>query len=446
MASKTGKTTNKIIKPLTIVLRVIVGVTFIFSGFVKGVDPVGTAMKLQEYFTGFGIGILSPASILGKDFVATLTLTLSVVMAALEFVIGANILFGIYRKTSSWLLLLFMLVMTPLTFYLALANPVHDCGCFGDALVISNWETFYKNLVLLAAALFLLKYNNDYNGIYPRPIRWIPLVYSIIFVTGISVISLLHQPFFDFRPYKSGTDIRTMLNAEKVQPEYLFVYEKGGVKKEFTLDNYPASDTSWHFVDRVEKFPAGKDIAPIDFIVRDNDDDVTDWILNDTTYTFLLFVPSMDGYDDSWQEKINELYDYAYENSYNFYCLSPDAEEWRHRIEESGISYPCYTMDQTTIETIVRGNPAVALMKDGVLYWKCNPRDLPDMGQISEPLDKNSVGQIHVYNFWHRVLFLSVIYTVPLLVLYLAGQGAVALIAKVRRKRRELEKREEDNK
>ncbi|MEG1574072.1 MAG: DoxX family protein [Bacteroidales bacterium] len=429
---------NEIIKSLTIILRIVVGVTFIFSGFVKGIDPIGTAIKLQEYFIGFGIDILSPLSVLGRDFVSTITLTLSVVLAALEFIIGANILFGIYRKVTSWILSLFMIVMTPLTLYLAFVNPVHDCGCFGEALVISNWVTFYKNLVLMITALFLFKYNNNYNGIYARPIRWIPLIYSIIFITSISVFSLLHQPFLDFRPYKNGTDIKAMLATDKVQPEYLFIYEKGGVKKEFTLNNYPATDTTWHFVDRIEKFPPVRDVAPIDFVIRENDVNITDWILNDTTYTFLLFVPSMtDGYDDSWQDRINELYDYAYENSYNFYCLSPDAEAWRHSIEESGINYPCYTMDQTTIETIVRGNPAVALIKEGVLYWKSNPRDLPDMSQISEPLDKSAIGLKHTYSITKRVLFLSFVYLFPLLVLYLAGQGVIKLITKIRRKRKD---------
>jgi len=128
---------QKIITLFLWVSRILFGVVFIFSGFVKAVDPLGSTYKFQDYFLAFNAEWLFP-----------LALPLSILLSALEFVVGASVLTGVKMKYSSWGGLLFMLFFTPLTLYIAIANPVPDCGCFGDALIISNWETFYKNLIM----------------------------------------------------------------------------------------------------------------------------------------------------------------------------------------------------------------------------------------------------------------------------------------------------------
>ena len=420
---------------LTVLLRMVAGATFVFSGFVKGVDPQGTAMIIKEYFVGFGIDFLGPSSPLGGEFVSIFAVMAGIILAIIEFVIGANLLFGIYRRTTAILLFLFMLVMTPVTLYLAVDDPVHDCGCFGEAVVISNWATFYKNLVLLAISVLLLRINKNHVGVYARAVRWLPCLYSAAFMAVIAAISIRHQPLLDFRPYKSGTDIRLAVQTEADNAEIVFIYEKNGEKREFPLSEAPVADTAWHFVDRIEKTAPGKENKYSDFIIRSGDEDITESILADTAYTFMVFVPSVSEYEDSWQDKIDELYDYAYEHSYNFCALSPDAATMQRNIEASGISYPCYTMDETAIKTIVRGNPAVALIKDGVLYWKRAPRDIPDMAEISVPLQQTSLGYVHQYNFKNRMIWISLVYFVPLLLLFIAEKSVIGIMSRIREKR-----------
>ena len=442
MANSTPST-PKIIKPAVILCRIVVGLTFLFSGFVKGVDPIGVAIKFKEYFVALGIDILSPSSPLGADFVSTFSISAAIGLSLFEFVLGAALLFGLYRKLAPTLAVLTMLFMTPLTLYLAIENPVHDCGCFGEALVLTNWETFYKNLVLMVASIFLLLYNHKAKDMFVKAIRWMPMLFSISFILLISFLSYIYQPLLDFRPYKSGINIRETMTQEEVQPEYLFVYEKDGEQKEFTIENVPAGDASWVFVDRIERMPEGaEEKVELDFNVSDGDVDITNEILSDENYTFLLLVPSVEEYDNSWDDKIFNLYDYAFEHSYNFYALTPDAETLNNRLSEMGISFPCYTMDETVIETIARGNPAVAMLKDGILFWKIAPRELIDMSQYNVDIQSTPLSEVYEYNFLRRSIIILSIYILPLIFLYLCQEAVVLMVERIKLKRK---KRIEDS-
>lgn len=435
-----SNTLPKIIKPVVILLRIVAGLTFLFSGFVKAIDPVGSSIKFQEYFVGLGIDILSPSSILGPDFVSTFAILLGVLLAAGEFTLGCTLLFGLYRKLSPWLFFLFMLVMTPLTLYLAIANPVHDCGCFGEAIVITNWQTFYKNLFLFVASIFLLKYNHWCNAVFIKSIRWLPALFSLLYALMVSALSYMYQPLLDFRPYKSGINLREAVQSSDVAAEYVFIYEKEGVEEEFDINNIPYSDTTWHFVERIEKIAdASSENESLDFTIYDGDEDITDFILEDENYSFLLLVPSVNEYDDSWDDKIFNLYDYAYEHSYNFFALSPDESAMQEELEASGITFPCYTMDETVIEMIARGNPAVAMLKDGSIHWKISPRELLDVSQYSEDIESTPLAELHKYNFAKRFSLLMAIYIIPLVLLYLCEKGVVRILASLRQ-RRETEK------
>ena len=442
MANST-QTTPKIIKPAVILCRIVVGLTFLFSGFVKGVDPVGVAIKFKEYFVALGIDILTPSSPLGADFVSTFSISAAVGLSLFEFVLGATILFGIYRKLAPTLAVLTMLFMTPLTLYLAIKNPVQDCGCFGEALVLTNWETFYKNLILTAAAIFLLLYNHKAKDMFVKSIRWIPTLFSISYVLIISLLSYIYQPLLDFRPYKSGMNIREAMAQDSVQPEYLFIYEKDGVQCEYTIDDAPFNDPSWTFVDRIERMPEGvEQKEELYFNISSNDADITEDILSDDNYTFLLLVPSVEEYDNSWDDNILSLYDYAFEHSYNFYALTPDVEQLDTRLNEMGISFPCYTMDETVIETIARGNPAVAMLKDGILYWKIAPRELIDMSGYNSDIQTTPLAQVYEYNYLKRYIIILSIYILPLIFLYLCQEAVVLLVERVKLKRK---KRIEDS-
>ena len=442
--ANSSSATLRIIKPAVILSRIVVGLTFLFSGFVKGVDPIGVSIKLKEYFVALGIDILSPSSSLGADFVTTFSIASAVALSIFEFVLGAAILFGIYRKLAPTFAVITMLFMTPLTLYLAIKNPVQDCGCFGEAVVLTNWQTFYKNLILTFAATILLFYNHKVKELFVKSIRWMPTMFSIFYILSISILSYLYQPVLDFRPYKSGINIREAMKQEEVVPEYLFLYEKDGEQKEFTIDNAPMYDPTWSFVDRIERLPEGvEQKEELDFNVRDNDLDITADILSDENYTFLLLVPTVEGYDNSWDDKIFNLYDYAFEHSYNFYALTPDVDLLNDRLNGMGISFPCYTMDETVIETIARGNPAVAMLKDGILYWKISPRDLLDMAQYETDIQSTPLDVVYEYNHGRRYIIILAIYILPLIFLYLCEQAVVLLVEKVKAKRSKLKEGKE---
>ena len=297
----------------------------------------------------------------------------------------------------------------------------------------------------MAASIFLLLYNHKAKDMYAKSIRWIPSLFSIAFILTISLLSYIYQPLLDFRPYKVGINIREEMAQEDVQPEYLFVYEKDGIQEEFTIDAAPMNDPEWVFVDRIERMPEGvKQKIELDFNVRDNDFDITDQILEDENYTFLLLVPSVEGYDNSWDDKIFSLYDYAFEHSYNFYALTPDVEQLNERLNEMGISFSCYTMDETVIETIARGNPAVAMLKDGVLRWKVAPRDLIDMSQYDTDIQSTPLDKVSEYNLRNRTIIILLIYVLPLIFLYLCQEAVALLVERVKAKRKK-EKEDSNN-
>lgn len=432
---KDASVRSRILWLLVIASRLIVGATFIFSGFVKAIDPVGSAIKFEEYFTALGIGFLS-----------SLSLFFAVILAAFEFLLGINTLLGSYRKLTSWLVLLTMCFMTPLTLYLAIANPVSDCGCFGDALVLTNWETFFKNIFLLIPILFLIRYNSLANGVYNKPVQWLTVLYSLLFALALTWFGVYYQPMLDFRPYKVGANILEAMPGGSVNAgdNYLFIYEKDGTRREFSLEDSPVDDTTWVFVDRVEKkIPDNKKSQIEDFIIRSREDDVdiARDILEDPQYTFLLLTPSLEDADESEIDKINDLYDYALSYGYNFYCITASSDSaialWQ---DNTGADYPFYKMDETTIKTIIRGNPGVMLLHGGTIVWKQLPSHLPDEAQLNDKIENLPIGRTWVYDGSKRLGVLALVYAVPMLILLLTEKTVAAIIGKLRearRKRRE---------
>lgn len=224
--------------------RIILGLTFVVSGFLKAIDPQGGAIKISEYFTVFAL----PKS-------EGLSLILSILLCCSEFFLGAFLLMGIYRRMVARFIFIFMAVMTPLTLYLAIFNPVADCGCFGEAFLLTNWHTFFKNVVLFAAAAFLLKKPRRIQTLYSVNGRWLP---AILAVSGIIIFTIANQiylPMVDFRPFKVGKSLRELTQVPAGAPEdvyeYVFVYEKNGKRQEFDMDHLP--DESWTYIDRHEK-------------------------------------------------------------------------------------------------------------------------------------------------------------------------------------------------
>ena len=384
---------------------------FIFSGFVKAVDPLGSFYKIQDYLTAFGIISWFPAY---------LPLLFAIVLSSAEFCVGVFLFFGVRRKIASTLALLLMSVMTPLTLYLALANPVSDCGCFGDAWVLTNWQTFGKNIVLLVAAITVFRDRKLMFRFVTLKIEWMVSLYTLLFVFALSFYCLEYLPVLDFRPYKIGTNIKAGMEIpEGAKPsvfESRFVLEKDGRRQEFTLDNYP--DSTWTFVEtRTVLKEKGYEPPIHDFsmISLGTGEDITDSVLSDKGYAFLLVAHRIEEADDSNIDLINEIYDYSTEHGYGFYALtsSPDEEigMWRER---TGAEYPFCQMDDITLKTIIRSNPGLLLIKDGTILNKWSDNQLPDEYVLNDSLDKLELGQQKQENNLHTIGYVLLWFIVPL--------------------------------
>ena len=359
------------------ICRLVLALTFIFSGFVKAVDPLGTQYKIHDYLMAWGIGKMVP------DFS---TLATSVLLAATEFFLGICLLFAIRRRIVSKLVLLVMLVMTPLTLWLAIADPISDCGCFGDALVLTNWQTFWKNVMLLGAAVVVWKWPLEMARLISRTNQWIVMNYSLVFILlFIAGKSLYTLPQFDFRPYHIGADIRE------------------GWMKMMEGEDSPYTDL---FIEQVE-----------------DGEDLTEQILTDKGYTFLLIAPHLEQADDSRLDEINQMYEYSLDNGYPFYCLTASGEKaiekWR---DLTGAEYPFCHTDDITLKTIIRSNPGLVLLKDGKVIRKWSHNNLPEEEELSAKLEDSKLGQLPTETVTSKILWVLTWFVLPLLILTIADR------------------------
>lgn len=365
--------------------RILIGVVFIFSGFVKAVDPMGGAIKIDDYLKAFGL-----------DFLHMFSVTLSMNLAAFEFMLGVCMLFGVYRRYTSFLTLVFMLFMTPLTLYLVLFNPVSDCGCFGDALVLTNWETFLKNVVLLSAAIYTFVYNQKLYQLYTYKVYWFVALFSYLYMLLFANINYNHLPVIDFRPFKVGVNIPSQMEIPEGAPqdeyEYSFIYEKDGAQKEFTLDNYPSNDSSWVFVDSKTTLIKQGYVPPIsNFSVTTLDGvDVTDSLLSDSRALYLLIAPDLKKASDERIDEINNVFDFTQEyDNLGFYCITGSTEDEINKwIDYTGAEYSFLFADEVVLKTIIRSNPGLVLIKDGTILAKWHYNDIPDE-QVLDALTKS---------------------------------------------------------
>lgn len=400
------------------VCRFLLAITFIASGFIKANDPYGTAYKIQDYLEAWGMMDMFPS---------VLTYIGAMTMGIIEFALGLYLFFGIHRRIIPTVMLIVMSFFTPLTLWLAIDNPISDCGCFGDALVLSNWETFFKNLALLIAAISIFKWRKVHlYKIVSSKVDWLVSLYSILFIICYSIYTIRYLPVFDFRPYHIGADIAkgmTIPEGEKMTTyETTFIYEKDGKQQEFTIDNCP-TDSTWTFIDAKTRVKEKGYEQPIhDFAITSVTDgeDLTESVLNDDRYTFLLVSTHLAEADDSNMDLINEIYDYCIEHKYNFLCVtaSPDKDidSWT---ENTGAEYPFALMDDITLKTMVRSNPGLILLKKGVVINKWSVNRLPDEYQLNKPLDKLLIGQLNPKTLPHKILMVAGWFFGPLAVFIL---------------------------
>ncbi|WP_455530912.1 BT_3928 family protein [Segatella salivae] len=399
--------------------RIIVAVTFIFSGFVKAIDPIGTQYKLHDYLGAIGMAGILPNWTL---------LAVAVFLAAIEFCIGIFLLFAIQRRLISKLTVAFMAFMTMVTVWIVVADPVKDCGCFGDALHLTNTETLIKNIVLLVCSLVIMYRPLAMFRFVSKSNQWIVTNYTIVFILVSSGLSLYYLPIFDFRPYHIGVNIPRGMEIPKgaklPQFKTTFIMEKNGQRKEFTLDNYP--DASWKFIDSKTVQTSEGYIPPIhDFSITDNKTglDLTNSVLSHKGYTFLLIAPHLETADDSNFGDIDRLYEYAQSYDIPFYCLTASTTKAIKRwIDLTGAEYPFCITDEAVLKTIIRSNPGLLLLKDGTIINKWSHNNLPNEAKLSRPISQSSLGKMPKDSVPAKILEIVLWFIFPLTLLTLADR------------------------
>ena len=410
---------QRLLKMIVNLCRIIVAVTFIFSGFVKAIDPIGTQYKLQDYLGAIGMAGILPNWTL---------LAVAVFLAAIEFCIGIFLLFAIQRRLISKLTAAFMAFMTMVTVWIVVADPVKDCGCFGDALHLTNTETLIKNIVLLVCSLAIMYRPLAMFRFVSKSNQWIVTNYTIVFILVSSGLSLYYLPIFDFRPYHIGVNIPRGMEIPKgaklPQFKTTFIMEKNGQRKEFTLDNYP--DASWKFIDSKTVQTSEGYIPPIhDFSITDNKTglDLTNSVLSHKGYTFLLIAPHLETADDSNFGDIDRLYEYAQSYDIPFYCLTASTTKAIKRwIDLTGAEYPFCITDEAVLKTIIRSNPGLLLLKDGTIINKWSHNNLPNEAKLSRPISQSSLGKMPKDSVPAKILEIVLWFILPLTLLTLADR------------------------
>ena len=390
-------------KIISIISRIIVGLVFMFSGTVKAVDPLGSAYKFSDYFLAFHLEFLQPFALL-----------LAIVLIAAEFIAGFSVLSGYRQKTGIWGVMILMCIFTPLTLILAVTNPVSDCGCFGDAIKLTNWQTFGKNIILMIFVLIIFAKRKQATD-RSTPFReWMIISAVTILFVIFSLLNLRYLQLFDFLPYKNGVNIpeKMIIPEGKAADEYLttFLYQKEGVIKEFTLENYPADDSSWKFIDQKSVLIKKGYQPPIhDFSLTTTDgENITDSVLADPGYTLLMISTK---FKDAGQTRLDEGFELGarcLSEGISFYIVTASASD---EITSYNNGLKICIADETTLKTMVRANPGYLLLKEGTIKGKWSWATIPPEDKFTRDV---SVKQIERMNNKSMVL---IVYSVSLSVI-----------------------------
>ncbi len=349
--------------------RYLVAVVFIFSGFVKCVDPTGTAIKMEEYFVVFG-----------TDFLIPLSMTFSILMCGAELLVGLLLLFNTRIVWAIWGSVALMAFYTPVTLWLAVTNKITDCGCFGDAITLNNLQTFIKNIIIDVFIVILVIERKRFPARTPVKRQWLATLAMAVLVFGFEFYNLINLPVIDFMPYKTGTNIPASMIIPEGAPQeirkFVFYYEKDGVRKGFNMDNLP--DSTWKFVDRKEgKLIQKGYVPPIhDFMVTTPDNmDVTEAVLANPGKTYLLVIDGINKSNLRNYNQVNRVAEQAIAKGHDFIAVTSSLpEEYEKFKQDVKATYPIYMMDGTTIKTMIRSNPGMILIQNGTILGKWHHR------------------------------------------------------------------------
>ncbi len=354
-------------KIVLFISRIVVALVFIFSGIVKCIDPTGTAIKIDDYFVAWSMEVPFAVS-----------MVLSVVQSVVEFAVGAMLLVRSWHKSASWCALLFMVLYMPLTLYIAIANPVTDCGCFGDAVKMTNWQTFFKNLVLLPMTILLVRDARNYKN---KNVARDTVSALAFVVLGLYVCKsgITDEPQIDFRPYAVGVNIPKAMEIpeDAAQPEYstTFVLEKDGKQQEFDEVNYPYNDSTWHFVTSKTEVISEGYVPPIkDFALAVRDDNVvTEDILHSAEPIVLAISPRLEDISEEHFEMLKTLQNAARDTGRQFYIITATVDKMSEFESRAEMGFDFLSADEIMLKTITRANPGIIVLNEGTIVAKYHP-------------------------------------------------------------------------
>ena len=369
------------------IARILVGITFIFSGFVKGIDPLGSTYKFTDYFNAFH-----------WEWATIFSFSLAVLQALLELGIGVALLLNYRTKLAAWLALGFMVIFLPLTLYIALENPVTDCGCFGDALILSNWETFYKNIIITLLAVWVVIERKKFKNRIPHFLQNIYFIGVLAIYGAIAVYSYRHLPIFDFRPYKVGNNINDGMtypdDAQEAIYKSTYYYKnlKNEKIKKFTEKNHPWQDTlHWEYVEHKTKLIKKGYIPPMqDFTIETPEgDNIADFFLHEENHTFIMVAYNLSKSKTKEMANIQSIADWAMENDMYFICLtSSSQDEVDQFMSENEYNFDVFFADEVALKTVIRSNPGLLLTHKGDILNKWHWRDIPSTEKLESLIDE----------------------------------------------------------
>ena len=352
--------------------RLVLSLALIFSGGVKLIDPHGTEYKIRDYAIAFGM----------DDVMwSYLPLLMSVGLSLAEFCLGVNLLFGSNRRWTSRVVFMAFALFTPFTLYLALENPVHDCGCFGDAWVLTNWQTFAKNVLLLSCAIVVCRWYRLQVRLISIHGQWLVSLYTWVYALMLMSYCLYTLPVIDFRPYHLGADI-----AEKMR---------------------------WD--DDTDRIPPITDLVITDPLTGQ---DMTDSIVSGQGWKFLIVLPRVESADDGVMDKLAELTEYCQENDYMLTAMTASSDSlvdyWR---DITGAEYPFLVADEIPLKTMIRSNPGLILLRGSVVAGKWASTEIPGSAELVAPLEQMDWVHREQTSYTERLLVLLSWYLLPLLLL-----------------------------
>lgn len=360
---------------ITGVCRLVLAVVFIVSGFTKVIDPWGTSIKINEYLTIYGFDYLIPAS-----------MVFSIWLCGAEMMMGCMLLCKVRIRLVSIFALASMLFFTILTFLSATFIPVEDCGCFGEAIKLSPWETFFKNLALLPMAAVVWAYYRNDKILAFRRSEVALTIFFFLLTMGLGFYCYCHLPLIDFLPYKIGVNIREEMHASsaagpegELQTVLVYRNRMTGEEREFALDDTEwQDDTVWEWVD-TKILGEVPEMNPMieEFALRNGAEDVTDRVLATPGRLYLICVTRFDCIGRRCEDRLERLVERALQEGAHVVCITPEPLQG-NAIHSFGKStpVPCYNIDGSTLKTMLRAHTGIVVLDDGVIADKRNCRDI----------------------------------------------------------------------